>query len=177
VFACREYACTIEDILSRRTRLAFLNKDAAVAAVPRVADIMAEELGWSRAVKKDQISAAYQYLNSYGGRIPSEESLSPRSACFNDIKDLFDACDSDGSGFLDKQEVKDLAARLGRPLDAEELEILFKEINTDKNGRISVEEFSEWWNTSDSEARKQVSEYVRLGGSKPVDIKDINLLG
>jgi len=26
VFACKEYACTIEDVLSRRTRLAFLNK-------------------------------------------------------------------------------------------------------------------------------------------------------
>ena len=54
-FACREYACTIEDILSRRTRLAFLNKNAAISAIPRVADIMAEELGWSEMVKKEQM--------------------------------------------------------------------------------------------------------------------------
>jgi glycerol-3-phosphate dehydrogenase len=40
-YACREYACTIEDILSRRTRLAFLDKDAAIAAIPRVSELMA----------------------------------------------------------------------------------------------------------------------------------------
>lgn len=46
-WACREYACTIEDVLSRRTRLAFLNKDAALAAIPHVAEIMSKELGWT----------------------------------------------------------------------------------------------------------------------------------
>ena len=53
-FACKEYACTIEDILSRRTRLAFLNSEAAMEALPRVADIMAEELGWSKKIKAKQ---------------------------------------------------------------------------------------------------------------------------
>ena len=47
-YACREYACTVEDVLSRRTRLAFLNSVAAAACIDRVADIMMEELGWSR---------------------------------------------------------------------------------------------------------------------------------
>ena len=57
-FACKEYACTIEDILSRRTRLAFLNSEAAMEALPRVADIMAEELGWSKKIKAKQVEAA-----------------------------------------------------------------------------------------------------------------------
>mmetsp|Transcript_48819 Transcript_48819/g.118151 ORF Transcript_48819/g.118151 Transcript_48819/m.118151 type:complete len:762 (+) Transcript_48819:211-2496(+) len=70
VWACREYACTIEDVLSRRTRLAFLNKEAALQAIPMVADIMAKELGWSGRVKKQQIAAAEKYIGSYGGRIP-----------------------------------------------------------------------------------------------------------
>jgi glycerol-3-phosphate dehydrogenase len=69
VWACREYACTIEDVLSRRTRLAFLNKEAALQAIPLVADIMAKELGWSSRVKKQQIAAAEKYIGSYGGRI------------------------------------------------------------------------------------------------------------
>jgi glycerol-3-phosphate dehydrogenase len=72
VYACREYACTIDDVLSRRTRLAFLNKDAALEALPRVADIMARELGWSNKVKQAQMAAARNCLNSYGGRIPSK---------------------------------------------------------------------------------------------------------
>ncbi len=67
-FACREYACTIEDILSRRTRLAFLDRDAALSAIPKVAEIMAQELGWSEAVKREQMLAAREYLLKYAGR-------------------------------------------------------------------------------------------------------------
>lgn len=70
VYACREYACTVEDVLSRRTRLAFLNKEAAEAALTRVADIMAAELGWSKETKKQQIIAAEKYISTYGGKSP-----------------------------------------------------------------------------------------------------------
>lgn len=80
IWACREYACTIEDVLSRRTRLAFLNKDAAGDAIPVVADIMAKELGWSKKVKKQQISAARQYLEAYEGRIAESKANENGSA-------------------------------------------------------------------------------------------------
>jgi len=70
-FACREYACTIEDVVSRRTRLAFLDVEAALAAIPRVADIMQHELGWSSKVKRKQMEAAKQYVMSYNGRSPT----------------------------------------------------------------------------------------------------------
>ena len=46
--------------------------------LPRVADIMAEELGWSRKVKAVQIEAAKAYLENYGGRIPVEDDLHVR---------------------------------------------------------------------------------------------------
>lgn len=65
VYACREYACTIEDVLSRRTRLAFVNHDAAMKAIPRVANIMANELGWTGSVKRAQIKAAKKYVSWY----------------------------------------------------------------------------------------------------------------
>ena len=48
VYAARaEFARTTSDVLARRTRLGFLDRDAAVAAVPRVSELLAEELGWS----------------------------------------------------------------------------------------------------------------------------------
>ena len=48
VYAARaEFARTTTDVLARRTRLGFLDRDAAVAAVPRVSELLAEELGWS----------------------------------------------------------------------------------------------------------------------------------
>lgn len=43
-----EHAQTAVDVLARRTRLAFLNAQAALEALPRVLDIMTEELQWSR---------------------------------------------------------------------------------------------------------------------------------
>ncbi len=67
IYACREYACTVEDVLSRRTRLAFLNKEAAQSAIRRVADLMAQELHWSPIVKEQQIVAAQHYIGTYGG--------------------------------------------------------------------------------------------------------------
>jgi glycerol-3-phosphate dehydrogenase len=70
-FCCREYACTVEDILSRRTRLAFLNIKAAEAAVEPVADVMSQTLGWSKQVKQVQIEAARDFLKSFGGPEPA----------------------------------------------------------------------------------------------------------
>jgi glycerol-3-phosphate dehydrogenase len=47
-YAVNEYACTTVDIIARRTRLAFLNVHAAQEAMPRIVEIMARELGWSK---------------------------------------------------------------------------------------------------------------------------------
>jgi glycerol-3-phosphate dehydrogenase len=44
--ARHEMARTSTDVLARRTRLGFLDRDAAVGAVPRVSELLAGELGW-----------------------------------------------------------------------------------------------------------------------------------
>ena len=51
-YGVQEYACTIVDFLARRTRLAFLNAQAAADAIPKIADIMAKEMNWSKAKKE-----------------------------------------------------------------------------------------------------------------------------
>jgi glycerol-3-phosphate dehydrogenase len=61
-----EYAQTAVDVLARRTRLSFLNVNAALEALPRVVDIMADELGWSRAERKAQIAQAVEFFGSMG---------------------------------------------------------------------------------------------------------------
>lgn len=71
-FACQEYACTVEDILSRRTRLAFLDIEAARNAVEPVAKVMGNTLGWSRKVQQTQIESAMDFLNSFGGPEPKK---------------------------------------------------------------------------------------------------------
>lgn len=54
VYGVKEYARTAVDMISRRTRLAFLNVQAAEEALPRIVDIMGKELNWSEQKKKVQ---------------------------------------------------------------------------------------------------------------------------
>ena len=51
-YACREYAQKATDIIARRLRLAFLNAQAAHEALPRIVEIMAEELKWTAKEKQ-----------------------------------------------------------------------------------------------------------------------------
>lgn len=175
VYACREYACTIEDVLSRRTRLAFLNKEAAEAALPRVADIMAQELGWSRATKKKQIEAATEYLSSYGGRIPDKRGATLRSATYADVAAVFETLDEDGSGYLDRQEVADAAKALGFPLKNDELDKVFKAMDQNGNGRVSLEEFVSWWNNDKDRSvlHQKLRDQLKVGGKKTEDLKEL----
>lgn len=61
-----EYAQTAVDVLARRTRLAFLNAQATVEALPKVIDIMAEELKWSKQRKDKEWKDTMLFLGSMG---------------------------------------------------------------------------------------------------------------
>jgi glycerol-3-phosphate dehydrogenase len=67
VWAARhEMARTVDDVLARRTRSLLFNARAAVEAAPRVAQLLAEELGrddaWMRAQVRDFTSIAGPYI-------------------------------------------------------------------------------------------------------------------
>ena len=58
VYAARhEMATTLEDVLTRRTRLRLFDRAAVVAAAPDVARLLAAELGWDDAETQRQIDA------------------------------------------------------------------------------------------------------------------------
>ncbi|KAI4247559.1 MAG: hypothetical protein L6R42_009602 [Xanthoria sp. 1 TBL-2021] len=61
-----EYAQTAVDVLARRTRLAFLNAQAALEALPTVIDLMTEELGWSKKRQEKEWHDTVQFLASMG---------------------------------------------------------------------------------------------------------------
>ena len=61
-----EYAQTAVDVLARRTRLAFLNAQAALEALPTVIDLMAEELNWDSKRKEVEWKDTVQFLASMG---------------------------------------------------------------------------------------------------------------
>ncbi|KAI9716047.1 MAG: mitochondrial glycerol-3-phosphate dehydrogenase [Chrysothrix sp. TS-e1954] len=61
-----EYAETAVDVIARRTRLAFLNAQAALEALPSIIDLMGAELGWSSNRKSQEWRDTLQYLASMG---------------------------------------------------------------------------------------------------------------
>lgn len=61
-----EYAQTAVDVVARRCRLSFLNAQATLGALPRVVEIMAEDLNWSRSRQQAEIDRATKFLASMG---------------------------------------------------------------------------------------------------------------
>ena len=64
-YACRhEYAQTAVDVIARRTRISFLDANAALEVLPRVVSLMAKELKWSRSRAKQEEKDAISFLET-----------------------------------------------------------------------------------------------------------------
>ncbi|KAK7205450.1 mitochondrial glycerol-3-phosphate dehydrogenase [Myxozyma melibiosi] len=81
-----ELARTVEDVVSRRMRLAFLNSKAALESLPVVIDIMAEELKWSEERKQEEWDSSVKYLFSMG--LPSDKVWTRAEIEAGDLKVL-----------------------------------------------------------------------------------------
>jgi glycerol-3-phosphate dehydrogenase len=58
VYAIRcEQACTLSDLLMRRTHIAFETRDAGVHLAPRVAELVGPLLGWDATARKAAVDA------------------------------------------------------------------------------------------------------------------------
>jgi glycerol-3-phosphate dehydrogenase len=57
---------TATDVISRRLRLSFLNAQAAFEALPRIIDIMAEDLNWNSVRKRQEMMHTTRFLQSMG---------------------------------------------------------------------------------------------------------------
>jgi glycerol-3-phosphate dehydrogenase len=66
VWAARhEMAQSVEDVLARRTRGLLLDAQASIDAAPRVADLMAQEMGRGKQWQRDQVAAFRKTAQTY----------------------------------------------------------------------------------------------------------------
>lgn len=63
----------------------------------------------------------------------------------DELRALFDACDSDGNGTLQFSEFVTFIGNVGAGMDEQECRIGFGEIDSDRDGRIDFGEFIDWW--------------------------------
>ena len=79
IWAARhEMARTVEDVLARRLRLLFLDAEAAIAAAPHVAELLAAELGRDDSWQRDQVEQFREVAQNY--RINSATNHGPVSS-------------------------------------------------------------------------------------------------
>lgn len=63
----------------------------------------------------------------------------------DELKTLFEACDSNGNGSLQFPEFVEFLRNIGADMAVEECRIGFTEIDTDRDGHIDFAEFFSWW--------------------------------
>jgi len=173
LYACRhEMALTVKDMLTTRMRLAFLNSEAAKQCIPRVADLMAKELKWSKKERDAQVRQAFEYIGQFGGPVADKSGAELRAATFTDLHEVFLKVDTDKSGYIDMHELEKASKQMGFPFRSKEhLQKKFAEIDTDGNGRISESEFIEWWNGRHSEkSRRNLQNTLTLTATSEVAI-------
>jgi hypothetical protein len=144
----KDWARHADDILARRTRLLFLNKEAAIKAVPMVVDIMAAELGWSAEKKQAEDLIAYQFIHHFGGSKPAEsDGELPRLAAEADIEHHFDLIDLNKDGRIAYEDIIKVGVSLGRHLTEEEVSSCITVCDRGKMLNIERETFVSWWNS------------------------------
>jgi len=171
-YACKhEMAVTVKDMLSLRMRLAYINSEAAKKAIPRVADLMAHHLGWSKKEKSRQIKLAEDYLGQFGGPVADKKGAKLRQATATDLHEVFAAQDKAMSGFIDVQQLNAASIQLGFPFrNDKDLKTTFSEIDTNGKGRISELEFVEWWNKA-TPASKRLQKQLSLTAAGEVALE------
>jgi len=174
-YACKyEYAMTVKDMLTTRMRLAFLNREAALGAIPRVADIMAESLSWSKAEKEKQIKDAKDYVGQFGGPIADKRSAKLRSATFTDLHEAFASADADTDGLIASKELEKAALKLGFPFkNNADVDTTFKSIDTNGTGKISEMQFIEWWNNASAASAKKLAKTISLTAANEVALEKL----
>lgn len=63
--ARNEYCESAIDFIARRSRLAFLDTDAASRALPRIIDILAIEHNWDKSRRKQELQQAKDFLETF----------------------------------------------------------------------------------------------------------------
>jgi glycerol-3-phosphate dehydrogenase len=162
-YACKnEMASSLTDMLTLRTRLAYLDSYAAAMVAPRVAEIMGKSLGWNKKKKKAELEKALDVIGNFGGPIPKSQKSS-----IHTIEDLFHSFDVNKSGYIGYDELRLCMKHFGIPFKSEaEALAAFKAIDKNCDGKIDFNEFMRWWNRLRRRETRTLSDVYRLSSDK-----------
>jgi len=146
-YGVREYAMNSIDMIARRLRLAFLNVQATQEALPEIVNIMGEELGWDEAEKQKQIKLASEFLQNEMGQNVNRASRDkiPINLKKDEIQlyiKRFQIIDKDRKGYVSINDIRRSLKQHGeKEVPGEELHEILKEIDTNMNGQVELDEY------------------------------------
>lgn len=145
-YAVKEYARTAVDVIARRTRMSFLNVLAADEALPRIVEIMAGELKWSKSKQQEELERAKNFLKTEMGlnlkyqmktNVPINFSKDEISTYIRRFRSL----DTNNKGYITHKDLKAFFKETQMVIPEDELHVLLTEVDTNKNGLIELDEF------------------------------------
>uniref|UniRef100_A0A3Q3KF59 Glycerol-3-phosphate dehydrogenase, mitochondrial n=2 Tax=Monopterus albus TaxID=43700 RepID=A0A3Q3KF59_MONAL len=147
LYAIKEYACTAIDVIACRTRLGFLNVQAADEALPRIVQIMGKELGWSQEKKTAELEAAKKFLYYEMGYRSRSEQLTKTSEINLEYQEVvrykkrFHMFDKESKGFITTVDVQQVLESINVHIDENALHEILNEVDLNKNGQVEIDEF------------------------------------
>ncbi|XP_030382717.1 glycerol-3-phosphate dehydrogenase, mitochondrial [Scaptodrosophila lebanonensis] len=143
----KDYAVTLEDMMARRLRVAFLNVQVAEQLLPQIANIMAEELKWSKEYKNKQIREAKKFLVTQMGKVmpdPTFVSI-PVKMSVRQVQKYarhFRNMDEDSTGYVSISKcckaMKDMGVK-EVPVDL--MHNVLRDIDSHSQGKVNLYEF------------------------------------
>ncbi|MBN3302608.1 GPDM protein, partial [Amia calva] len=146
-YAIKEYACTAIDVIARRTRLGFLNVQAADEALPRIVEIMGKHLKWSEQKKKEELETAKQFLyyemgyKSRSEQLTDTSEISLQPSEVDRYKKRFHKFDKEKKGFITTVDVQRVLESISVQIDENALHEILNEVDLNKNGQVELNEF------------------------------------
>ncbi|XP_021351671.1 glycerol-3-phosphate dehydrogenase, mitochondrial-like isoform X2 [Mizuhopecten yessoensis] len=144
-YAVKEYACRAIDVLARRTRLTFCNVHAAEEALPRIVEIMAEELKWDKKKQKEEIEHARTFLKREMGL---DLGTGSKNVPINFTKDeinvyvkRFKTLDHDHKGYITVNDLRKYFKKIGERVTEDQLHDILNEVDLNKNAQVDLGEF------------------------------------
>ncbi|KAJ7389044.1 glycerol-3-phosphate dehydrogenase [Desmophyllum pertusum] len=143
-YATKEYSCTIVDFLARRTRLAFLNAQAAADAIPKIADVMAKELKWSKAKKEAEIAQAQTFLGAMGLDVQDHVrrvEVNFKEDEITEYEKKFQQVNKSKKGCVSSLDLRNMLKEMGEEVSDEQLHEVIAEVDTNRNSCVELDEF------------------------------------
>ena len=137
----KEFACTIVDVLNR-WRLPFLDIDATIEIIPKIAEVMENELSWTDRERTAMINEAVALSEKVNHRHKVLNRLDVQFDSKDDkALDKFKAIDRAGKGYIFTGELIESLKDNKPPLSSKDVDEILGKVILQTNGRIYRHEF------------------------------------